>query len=82
MKKSKENIEKTLDMLVVGFEGQVEQLFKNESIDISSDIAVLETMMQKDGIGGKNGHDIASMMNGHTDDIGDGSGAAAAAKKE
>lgn len=53
MKKSKENIESILDMLVVGFEQQVDQLFKNESIDISSDISVLETMMQKDGLSGK-----------------------------
>lgn len=53
MKKSKENIENILDMLVVGFEQQVDQLFKNESIDISSDISVLETMMQKDGLSGK-----------------------------
>jgi len=83
MKKSKENIEKTLDMLAVGFEGQVDQLFKNESIDISSDIAVLEAMMQKDGIGGKSNYDIAAMMNGYTDEISDDiSSGAAAAKKE
>ena len=70
MKRSKENIEKTLDMLVVGFEGQVDQLFRNESIDISSDISVLETMMKKDGIGGKN-QDIASMLADYTDEISD-----------
>jgi len=58
MKKSKENIEKILDMLAVGFEQQVDQLFKNESIDISSDISVLETMMQKDGLGGKSPYRI------------------------
>ena len=68
--------------MAVGFEGQVDQLFKNESIDISSDIAVLEAMMQKDGIGGKSNYDIATMMNGYTDDISDdASGGAAAAKK-
>ena len=70
MKRSKENIEKTLDMLVVGFEGQIDQLFRNESIDISSDISVLETMMKKDGIGSKN-HDIASMLADYTDEISD-----------
>ena len=70
MKKSKENIEKTLDLLVIGFEGQIDQLFKNESIDISSDISVLETMMQKDGIGSKN-RDIASMLAEYTDEISD-----------
>lgn len=71
MKKSKENIEKTLDLLVVGFEGQIDQLFKNESIDISSDIAVLETMMKKDGISGKSNFDIASMLDSYTDEISD-----------
>lgn len=84
MKKSKENIESTLDMLVVGFEGQIDQLFRNESIDISSDIAVLETMMQKDGIGGKSKGNIASMLEEYTDEISDdlSGGSAAAAKKE
>ena len=82
MKRSKENIEKTLDMLVIGFEGQIDQLFKNESIDISSDISVLEAMMQKDGIGGKNNYDIASMMDSYTDEISDDLSGGAAAKKE
>ena len=84
MKKSKENIENILDLLVVGFEQQVDQLFRNESIDITADISVLETMMQKDGLSGKNDFDINSFAkeekaaaddgftDGWTDDIGDG----------
>lgn len=63
MHKSKVNIEKTLDLLVIGFEQQVDQLFKNEFIDISSDIAVLEQMMQKDGLDGRNDFDITSYVN-------------------
>ncbi|MGN1409965.1 MAG: 5-bromo-4-chloroindolyl phosphate hydrolysis family protein [Eubacteriales bacterium] len=63
MQKSKNNIEKTLDLLVIGFEQQVDQLFKNEFIDISSDIAVLEQMMQKDGLDGRNDFDISSYAN-------------------
>ena len=62
MKKSKENIESILDLLVVGFEQQVDQLFKNESIDITADISVLETMMQKDGLNAKNDFDLASYI--------------------
>lgn len=62
MQKSKENIEKTLDLLVIGFEQQVDQLFKKEYIDISSDISVLEQMMQKDGLDGKNDFDISSYV--------------------
>lgn len=57
MKKSKENIERILDMLVVGFEQQVDKLFGNESIDISSEITVLETMMKQDGLDGKSAFD-------------------------
>ena len=64
MKRSKENIEKTLDLLVSGFERQVDQLFKNESIDISSDISVLEQMMQKDGLSGEG--DIAAFVEKET----------------
>ncbi len=79
MKKSKENIESILDLLVVGFEQQVDQLFKNESIDISSDISVLETMMQKDGLGGKGPFDIRSYTDGYSDEISDGIGGSASA---
>ena len=66
MKKSKENIENILDLLVVGFEQQVDQLFRNESIDITADISVLETMMQKDGLSGKNDFDITSYIKEET----------------
>lgn len=52
MRDAKDNIEKTLDMLVVGFEGQMDQLFKSESLDITSDIEVLEQMMSKNGLTG------------------------------
>lgn len=62
MQRSKENIEKTLDLLVIGFEQQVDQLFKNEYIDISSDISVLEQMMQKDGLDGRSDFDISSYV--------------------
>lgn len=74
MKKSKEKIESILDLLVIGFEQQVDQLFKNESIDISSDISVLETMMQKDGLSGKNDFDTSKFnefTDGYTDEISD-----------
>ncbi len=70
MKKSKEKIESILDLLVIGFEQQVDQLFKNESIDISSDITVLEKMMQKDGLSGKTDFDV-SKYRGYSDDISD-----------
>ena len=71
MKKSKENIESILDLLVVGFEQQIDQLFRNESIDITADISVLETMMQKDGLSGKNDFDISSYVDGYSDEFTD-----------
>ena len=45
----------TIDDIVTfikGFKQQMDNLFQNESMDISSDISVLETMMQKDGLSG------------------------------
>ena len=68
MRDAKDNIEKTLDMLVVGFEGQMDQLFKSESLDITSDIEVLEQMMNKDGL---TGHTDFRITEEYTDDISD-----------
>ena len=84
MQKSKENIEQILDMLVYGFDQQLDQLFKNQSMDISSDISVLEAMMKKDGLSSDKTSDIASMLENYSDEISDeisdeGSGGTAAA---
>jgi len=75
MREAKANIEKTLDTLVAGFEQQLDQLYGAESVDISSDIEVLEQMMKRDGL--KENTDFSSDP-GYTDDISDelGSGAA------
>lgn len=66
---SKEGIEKILDTLADGFVRQTDRLFAADSIDISSDIDVLETMMRKDGLTGER-------------DFGPSSGAAAAAREK
>ncbi|MBR7032184.1 MAG: 5-bromo-4-chloroindolyl phosphate hydrolysis family protein [Clostridia bacterium] len=58
MQKSKEGIEGILSMLSDGFVRQTDQLFASESIDISSDIEVLETMMKKDGLTGTRDFDL------------------------
>ena len=68
MQDAKDNIEKILDMLVVGFEGQMDQLFKSESLDITSDIEVLEQMMNKDGLTGNTDFRINEE---YTDEISD-----------
>ena len=78
MKKSKENIERILDMLVVGFEQQVDKLFGNESLDISSEITVLEAMMKQDGLDGRSDFDPAydsGFTEGYTDDLSGGAAA-------
>ena len=52
------NIEKILDMLVIGFENQLDKLYKSEEMDISSDINVLEQMMYKDGLATNSQYDM------------------------
>jgi 5-bromo-4-chloroindolyl phosphate hydrolysis protein len=47
---TKKRIEHILDTLVKGFEQQLDQLFKSDMLDITSDIDVLESMMAKDGL--------------------------------
>ena len=76
MQKSKENIEATLDMLEKAFKRQIDELFKSESLDISSDISVLETMMNKDGLSSKNDFDLSSYTDEISDDLGGGASAA------
>ncbi len=46
------DIEEILDTLVSGFENQLDSLFMDEAMDISSDITVLESMLQKEGLAG------------------------------
>lgn len=53
MQSAKENIEKTLDMLVEGYKRLLDKLYESENLDISSDIDVLERMMRKDGLAGE-----------------------------
>ena len=58
---AKENIEKTLDMLVYAFEGQLDRMFESEARDISTDITVLERMMAKDGLTENNPYSFPPM---------------------
>ncbi|MDR2356584.1 MAG: 5-bromo-4-chloroindolyl phosphate hydrolysis family protein [Oscillospiraceae bacterium] len=47
---AKESINGILDTLAVGFEQQLDKLFRSDAIDITSDINVLERMMASDGL--------------------------------
>lgn len=50
---SRKKIEDVLDMLIEAYEKQLDRLFKNDALDIATDINVLETMMAGDGLSGK-----------------------------
>lgn len=48
--KSKAQIETMMDKVVEGFEKQLDQLFQKDTMDIATDISVLEQMFEKDGL--------------------------------
>ena len=50
---SRKKIEDVLDMLIGAFEKQLDRLFKDDALDIATDIDVLETMMAGDGLSSK-----------------------------
>lgn len=47
---AKQRIEGMMDKVVEGFEKQLDKLFADSAMDISSDVAVLEQMLEKDGL--------------------------------
>lgn len=50
MKKTKANIESTLDTINDAFERLLDNLFRKQAVDISSDISVLNTMLTQEGL--------------------------------
>lgn len=60
---AKQDIERILDTLAIGFEQQLDDLFLSDMIDISSDIDVLENLIERDSF--KNGGDILQASGGH-----------------
>lgn len=49
---AKKRIEDMMDQVVDGFEKQLDRLFQNDAMDVTSDVAVLEQMLKKDGLSG------------------------------
>ena len=47
---AKQRIEQILETLTEGFKRQLDQLFQADTLDITTDIDVLESMMKKDGL--------------------------------
>lgn len=52
MSKSKERIEEVTDTLIAAYTKQLDSLFLSDSMDVDSDIDVLETMIKRDGLSG------------------------------
>jgi hypothetical protein len=50
VKKAMGSIENSLDMIAKAFEKQLERLYADEALDITTDVQVLETMMASDGL--------------------------------
>ena len=55
IRSAKERIEGMMDKVVEGFEKQLDKLFQTETLDITSDVQVLEQMLRKDGLSGGDG---------------------------
>jgi len=47
---AKARIEGMMDQVVEGFENRLDQLFRGDALDITSDVAVMEQMMARDGL--------------------------------
>ncbi|MEG0766059.1 MAG: 5-bromo-4-chloroindolyl phosphate hydrolysis family protein, partial [Pseudoflavonifractor sp.] len=52
---AKVRIEGMMDKVVEGFEKQLDKLFEGDAMDITTDVEVLERMLDKDGLSGGGG---------------------------
>ena len=48
LSQAKRKIEQTMDNIVLGFERQLDELYRTDTLDIDSDIRVMETMLRRD----------------------------------
>ena len=86
----KKNIEEILDMLIKGYEHQLDRLFEADTLSVESDISVLEQMLRRDGfydddfcIGKDNPFEVNNFLDkGYTDDISDSIGGGTAVAKQ
>ena len=49
---AKQSIERSMDLLITAFENQLDKLFAADALDVSTDIAALEGMLNLDGLTG------------------------------
>ena len=52
IQETKQNIERSMDLLIRAFENQLDKLFQADALDVSADIAALQGMMNLDGLTG------------------------------
>lgn len=50
IRETKEKIEGMMDKIVDGYEAQLDKLFADDALDISADLKVMESMLEKDGL--------------------------------
>ena len=48
LREAKARIEQTMDLIVDGFEHQLDQLYSSDAMDVASDIKVMEAMLKRD----------------------------------
>ena len=48
LRQAKQRIEATMDTIVAGFENQLDSLYKTKTMDLDSDIRVMETMLRRE----------------------------------
>ena len=48
LREAKERIEQTMDLIVSGFEHQLDQLYSSDAMDVATDIKVMEAMLKRD----------------------------------
>lgn len=48
LRQAKKRIETIMDSLIAGFEHQLDELYRNEAMDVDSDIRVMESMLRRD----------------------------------
>ena len=49
---ARQNIERSMDLLISAFENQLDKLFQSDALDVSADVAALEGMLNLDGLTG------------------------------
>ena len=54
---TKQKIEAMMDTIVTAYDKQLDALYGEEALDISTDIAVMEQMLQQEGLSGSDGKD-------------------------